>query len=133
MRASMMSFVLVIGSILPAAAQIVANTDRPGGDYKGVYLKNASDCMSACSRDDRCSAWTFVKRDGHCMLKNPAPEQRSDTCCDSGLVLRALGKARSGTSSPPTAAPKPTRPPAPVIARDPPTKLDNPEEGLDGR
>src|SRR5262245_58910790 len=81
MRASIMSFVLIIGSALPAAAQ--SNTDRPGGDVAAVYVKNASECQSACSRNSRCAAWTFVKRDGHCMLKNPAPEARSDNCCDS--------------------------------------------------
>jgi hypothetical protein len=117
MRASMMSFVLVIGSVLPAAAQIAANTDRPGGDYKGVYLKNASECMSACSRDDRCQAWTFVKRDGHCMLKNPAPEQRSNACCDSGVKLLGLGKVRlkSGTSSPPPSTPQAQKEPPGIV------------------
>jgi len=101
-RASMMSFVLVIVSVLPAAAQIAPNTDRPGGDYKGVYLKNASECQSACSGDKRCVAWTFVKRDRHCMLKDSTPQERSDTCCDSGAMLRGLGKVpKTRTSSPP--------------------------------
>jgi len=107
MRASMMSFVLVIGSVLPASAQIAANTDRPGGDYKGVYVKNASECLSACSGDNHCQGWTFVKRDGHCMLKNPAPQERSDTCCDSGVMLRGLG--RTGTSLPPAPKAHPNR------------------------
>ena len=124
MRASMMSFVLLIGSLLPAAAQIAANTDRPGGDIDAAYVKNASECQSKCSQDPRCVAWTFVKQDRHCMLKNPAPKARSDNCCNSGVVLHVRKPQ----------APKLAKPPVPILAPAPAPTLapkDHPEEGLD--
>ena len=83
----LMALFLFFGSTLPAAAQRMQdNTDRPGSDFKGVYVNDPFLCRDECRRNQReCRAWTFVKRDHHCMLKTTAQNARADACCVSGV------------------------------------------------
>jgi hypothetical protein len=100
-------------AVLPhPAAALERDIDRPGGDFHGTYVDDATACEKACQANSRCRAWTYVKRDNHCMLKAPAPAPRRDACCTSGLRTVAA----------PAPAPKPA--PAPRRERGSPTIID---------
>jgi hypothetical protein len=79
--------------VIPSAATAAeADTDRPGGDYSSFTIAPFSGdegaCESACARDGRCRAWTFVRgrgpSGGQCFLKDSVPAPRTDDCCVSG-------------------------------------------------
>lgn len=66
--------------------------DLFGGDYKGFPLArpNPELCRQACSRENRCRSWTYVKPgikgpQAACFLKNVVPQPRRDACCVSGV------------------------------------------------
>lgn len=68
------------------------NMDRPGGDYRNfVPLYNDAEvCRSACFRDLRCRAWTFVRpgfqgASPRCWLKAILPVPVRSNCCVSGV------------------------------------------------
>jgi hypothetical protein len=99
MRIVALTLCLVIGPAFaaptPAAAQskfftFERNTDRPGRDYSNTASAGATECSFACQAENRCRAWTYVKRgiqgpSGRCFLKDPAPPARANNCCTSGL------------------------------------------------
>jgi hypothetical protein len=75
--------------------------DRPGGDYHSFDVGNASveACRTACAKDSRCRAYTFVRpgvqgKLARCWLKDSVSKARKGACCDSGVKpapsLRAL-------------------------------------------
>ncbi len=79
------------------------NTDMPGSDYSSFETTKAADaeCSIACSKDERCVAWTWVRPGlqapkGKCWLKNAEPAAVANNCCISGLKsqYRILGKAK---------------------------------------
>lgn len=67
----------------------------PGGGVIGApanyyWSSGQSSCQSACWDDDRCAAWTYVRRgvqgrDAVCYLKGPGTSKVSNSCCISGL------------------------------------------------
>jgi hypothetical protein len=68
------------------------NVDRTGNDYKS-FKPSAPDfhqCQRACTQDNNCAAWTYVKPDSGfsnantCYLKNPIPAAHNNKCCVSG-------------------------------------------------
>jgi hypothetical protein len=119
MRQLLWTVALVSAFACQAAAQPVeGNTDRPGGDFKGIYVSDSSECQSQCRADGRCQSWTFVKKDRHCMLKNTIPQARSDACCASGVQRSASIKN----------APKPNPP-----RKRTSVPIDHPEEGRDAQ
>jgi hypothetical protein len=67
--------------------------DRPGLDYSSFQqpVDNPANCQSACQRDPRCRAWTYVRPytiQGpypRCWLKHAIPQQRQNPCCVSGF------------------------------------------------
>ncbi len=75
------------------AAEFEPNTDRPGGDFRNLFL-DAPDpnlCRTECVRDDRCRAWTYVNpgvqgRQAKCWLKNRVPAARANRNCTSGVL-----------------------------------------------
>jgi PAN domain len=99
MRLHLMALVVAFGSVLPGhavvAEAIERNTDRPGGDLRGVWVNNAPACQRECRNDRQCRAWTYVKRDHKCILKNIIGQARTDACCTSGVLVRP------GLASPP--------------------------------
>lgn len=82
--------------------------DRRGGDYQRRSSSRAwQDCYSACVRDRRCRAWTFVRAgrqrpNPRCYLKNIIPKASRENCCISGFInplwsaetCRAIGNIR---------------------------------------
>ena len=101
MQYHIVALVFAFGAMLPGHAMAQADIDRPGGDFKGVYVNNAAECQRQCNNDAQCQAWTFVRRDRHCMLKNSVPQSRADACCESGLHdMKALTRPLPHTSSP---------------------------------
>jgi hypothetical protein len=71
-----------------------SGVDRPGFDYRNFSIPKprAKLCEEACLADfPRCRAWTFVDAKvigplASCWLKQQAPEPKSNTCCDSGVL-----------------------------------------------
>ena len=77
--------------------------DRPGNDYRppielefktNSFLTFQAECQGLCEQDKRCKAWTMVKPGvqgpkARCYLKDPAPAQRKNNCCVSGIAKRA--------------------------------------------
>jgi hypothetical protein len=69
------------------------DTDRPGLDYDSFDLPQADPqlCQDACSDDERCKAWTYVKPDTtqgpnpRCWLKFEVPQPVKSDCCVSGV------------------------------------------------
>lgn len=63
-----------------------------GADYRDFEIGTSDPklCRSACQRDDRCRAWTYVKSGvqgelAHCWLKDGVPERSEDDNCVSGV------------------------------------------------
>lgn len=68
------------------------NINLPGGDYRSfdIAASSPSRCKSACDKESRCLAWTFVKPGepggmGTCWLKDSVPEATQEDCCISGV------------------------------------------------
>lgn len=105
-------FLVLVASLLllvsgSALGGIEYNTDRGGQDYRSFDLgsANPSLCPSACAREGRCKAWTYVKpgyqgKSARCRVKHSVPRASSNNCCVSGVKGRtgpAMGS--SGTPS----------------------------------
>lgn len=74
---------LALTLILPAVAlaQRVSEEygyDRRGNDYTSFAARSLEECKRACSRDDRCQAYTYITSRRECWLKDRVPvAQRS--------------------------------------------------------
>jgi len=71
------------------------DTDRFGSDYKSFAVEtgHTETCENACSGEERCLAWTYVKPGLQgpqplCYLKTVAPVARRDVCCVSSVKIR---------------------------------------------
>jgi PAN domain len=91
MRLFLLMVAFVFATLSDAAAQrFERNIDRPGSDYSNTAMDSASGCSLACSQDNECRAWTFVRPgvqtpSGRCWLKDSVPQARSNNCCISGV------------------------------------------------
>lgn len=70
------------------------NTNLPGQDYRSVPSEGATDCSFVCQAENRCRAWTYVKRgrqgpSGVCWLKGAVPGRQGNDCCTSGVRTSA--------------------------------------------
>ena len=82
------------GVIAPRDTRNEYGIDRAGGDYRS--LDGAADaseqwCRAACEADNRCRAWTFVRRGyigpvARCYLKDSVKPPRRKPCCVSGVL-----------------------------------------------
>ena len=67
------------------------NTDRPGSDYKSVWLSGGcEECRKACVDDPKCKAYTYVKPvkkggKARCLLKSSVPPPVPNKRCISGV------------------------------------------------
>lgn len=82
----------LLGSGAAAAAGLEYNIDRMGSDYRNFWLQypDPNQCQAACSRENQCQAWTYVKPgvqgpQARCWLKNRVPRASSSGCCVSGV------------------------------------------------
>jgi hypothetical protein len=82
------------GVIEPRKGGTEFGMDRVGGDYRNFETTpqpNGEACAAACSADNRCRAWTYV-RPGYigtaarCFLKSRVTPPRRKPCCVSGVV-----------------------------------------------
>ena len=78
---------------LPLDVPYAENVNLPGMDYFNFALHVAEPnfCRTACERDDRCRAYTYVRppvggEHGHCWLKDGLPEMVRDTNAISGMI-----------------------------------------------
>ncbi len=66
-------------------SNFVNNRNRPGMDMgPGYTVANAGVCRSHCNSNGSCRAWTYVKSNHKCWLKNGIPAEHVSTCCVSG-------------------------------------------------
>lgn len=82
-------------------ADMEANTDRPGFDYRNFDLATADArlCRAQCEAEQRCLSWTYVAPGvqgpyARCWLKKAVPQAMTNGCCISGI--KRLGQARGG-------------------------------------
>jgi hypothetical protein len=91
-----------------APQEVEMNVDRPGNDYRSLYLPRALHvlCKAACTNDTKCEAYTYVKpgvqgRQARCYLKDKIPAAHVSDCCVSGVrPIKALGKRKPGGPDP---------------------------------
>ena len=82
------------GVIEPKTGGTEFGIDRVGGDYRNFETSpqpNGEACASACSGDNRCRAWTYVRpgyigTSARCFLKSRVTPPRRKPCCVSGVV-----------------------------------------------
>ena len=79
-----------------SSVSIEYDTDRPGGDYVNYDLPqpDVELCRSACAKDSRCNAFTYVKpavqgASARCWLKSSIPAGGPSGCCISGTKTHA--------------------------------------------
>jgi PAN domain len=93
LRHLMIASTFIVASALPSTifADTIdpPNTDRPGNDYRNFDVRDSDACRSACLKELRCEAWTFVKRgiqgpSARCWLKDKVPKAVANPCCRSG-------------------------------------------------
>jgi hypothetical protein len=79
--ATLAAFTFLI-PVRPATAQELSEEygfDHPGGDYNSFQTSTLSGCKSACRRDRRCQAYTYLSRKQECYLKEQVgPTGRSN-------------------------------------------------------
>lgn len=68
-------------------------TNRPGLDYNNFETDSWKTCETACADDQRCAAWTYVRRGiqglrGRCWLKSSVPHPVDDQNTVSGVKFR---------------------------------------------
>lgn len=68
-------------------------TNRPGSDYQNFDTDSWKTCEAACSSEQPCVAWTYVRRgvqgpSGRCWLKNRVPYPVDDGNTISGVKFR---------------------------------------------
>ncbi|MCL2714134.1 MAG: PAN domain-containing protein [Alphaproteobacteria bacterium] len=82
------------GVIEPHREGMESSIDRPGGDLRGVDLRNGEGegaCRAACIAETRCRAWTFARpgyvgRESRCFLKKDIKPPRRKVGFISGVV-----------------------------------------------
>jgi S1-C subfamily serine protease len=62
---------------------IASDRDQPGGDYLHISQSSFVGCFVACLKDDRCRAFSYVRRNNSCWLK----ERVGQTVKRSGIDL----------------------------------------------
>ena len=90
-------------SISRAQGNMEVGIDRPGQDFQNFDLSSADPalCESACSLNQNCRAWTYVKPNTiqgpnpRCWLKTGIPNPVSNTCCISGVAVKGGSSGRS--------------------------------------
>jgi hypothetical protein len=68
-------------------------TNRPGLDFQNFVADSWAACETACADNDRCAAWTYVRRGiqgprGHCWLKGGIPHPVGDANTVSGVKFK---------------------------------------------
>jgi hypothetical protein len=81
---------ILVGGGSPQQTEM--NIDRPGNDYRSLYLPRPLHvlCKAACANDAKCKAYTYVKpgvqgRQARCYLKDKIPAAHASDCCVSGV------------------------------------------------
>jgi hypothetical protein len=67
--------------------------NRPGSDFKNFNTDSWKQCEAACTENEICSSWTYVRRGiqgptGKCWLKNRVARPVSDSNTVSGVKFR---------------------------------------------
>jgi hypothetical protein len=79
------------GTAVTPGPPIERDTDRAGNDYKSFETADGAEvCATACSNDERCRAWAWMKpgvqaQAAVCWLKDKVPVAKRDACCASGV------------------------------------------------
>ncbi len=82
------------GVVEPRTRKLEIATDRAGGDYRNIVVKEDNDggeCKAACEADNKCRAWTYAQpgyagADARCFLKDHVKPPRRKPGFISGVV-----------------------------------------------
>ncbi len=82
------------GVVEPRTRKLEIATDRAGGDYRNIVVKEESDggdCKAACEADNKCRAWTYARpgyagAEARCFLKDHVKPPRRKPGFISGVV-----------------------------------------------
>ena len=103
LRSMIVASALMVATLSIASADTYEpNTNRPGGDYNNFEVGTPSDCRTACLKDARCQAWTFVKpgiqgRRARCWMKDRVPPAVASGCCTAlSKLKRSRGRFAIG-------------------------------------
>jgi len=75
----------------PKPAWVEPNVDRPGSDFKILWLRGGLQaCQEACAQNPLCESYTYVRPEVEgrlegCWMKNGVPPPVDDGCCVSGV------------------------------------------------
>ena len=80
-------------NISPRDLKAEDHTNRPGLDYNNFVTNSWKECESTCGREDRCTAWTYVRPgvqgpQGRCWLKQQVPHPVTDQNTISGVKFK---------------------------------------------
>lgn len=64
---------------------VEANMDAPGGDYRRLRQSQFVHCFFECATDNRCRAFSYVRRTNDCWLKNKVLPLRKKHGVELGL------------------------------------------------
>ena len=80
----------IVAAPSPADEKMMRNTDLFGSDFSSLIARNEFTCLQACSANEQCRAWTFVKQGSKCFLKSAVPARSTNRCCVSGVKEAVL-------------------------------------------
>ena len=70
---------------------VLPEVDLPGGDKTSVKTKSVADCCAECERNaDWCVAWTFVRSDGNCWMKDVLRKSNGNPLTTSGALTQKM-------------------------------------------
>lgn len=82
------------GVVEPRTSAYEVETDRQGGDYRNIEVKEdatGETCRAACDGDEKCRAWTYARpgyigKTARCFLKDAVKPPRRKPGFISGVV-----------------------------------------------
>jgi hypothetical protein len=72
-------------SMFMSSMAILDRTDLPGNDFQKLKISDFEQCLSTCEANPRCMAFTFVKRQSVCWLKDGMSAPLSNRRAVSGF------------------------------------------------
>lgn len=73
------------GQLVESRIEVFTRTDMSGGDYMNFEATDFKGCLMQCENDGRCAAFSYVRKERWCWLKDSVSEQKSNRKVDSGI------------------------------------------------
>jgi hypothetical protein len=75
----------IADDLVESRIEVIPRTDVVGGDYRNFEATDFKGCLTQCESDDRCAAFSFVRKERWCWLKDRVQEQKTNRKVDSGI------------------------------------------------